>query len=418
MSRVIDKKHLIIKLAWRSLWRHKRRSFLTISAVSLGLVCALFFVTLAEGVYQQLVDDGVRLQAGHLTLEHVDYRQAPAVDLWIDHVSAIRGKVKNVPGISDTKALVLGQGIAKSGWSATGVALFGVEPSIEKRFSPLTKNIIRGDFLDDTDQSVVLIGKDLAAQLHIDLGKKLVISTNDVHGTLVEELCRVKGIFATGSEEMDGFVLIAPINFLRKVFDLPPDSATQFGFVLKDADDLSTMQKRISNLLIHSPHHVLRRWSEIIPGLYAYIRMDRITNHTFQAIIIFLILFTILNTILMSVLERKREFAVLLAIGTTPWMLKQQVFVESIFIGLIGVGIGASLGTSLCLFFHWHGIDIGSLYGDGLNISGLAVSTVLRPRVTLTIVSYLSAVVFFSTILVGLLPIRRINGIEIAQTIR
>ena len=109
-----------------------------------------------------------------------------------------------------TKLIALGQGIARSGAGNVGVSIMGVEPSVEALTSPLTRNIVRGEYLADGDKSLVVVGHELAARLNLEVGKKLVVTTNDIHGDLVEQLCRVKGVFKTGSEEIDALLFCRP----------------------------------------------------------------------------------------------------------------------------------------------------------------------------------------------------------------
>ncbi|MEE8320444.1 MAG: ABC transporter permease, partial [Gammaproteobacteria bacterium] len=311
---------MLIKLAWRSIWRNRRRTLITVISIGMGLAFALFFIAFADGVYYQMIRDGVRMQAGHITLEHPDYRDAPAIDLFFKDPGLFRKRIERLDNVEGTKLLVLGQGVARSGVGTVGVAVMGVEPSVESRTSPLVKNISKGRYLQDKDRALVVLGSKLAKRLHLKEGKKLVITTNDIHGALTEELCRVAGIFETGVDEIDGYLLQAPIDFLRKLYGMPSDGATQLGVVLNKPEALRKVQKEIKSMLKDrsiSAHP----WQEIMPELASYIKMDKGSNLIFQAILMFLILFTIFNTILMSILERQKEFAVLMAIGTKPSLL-------------------------------------------------------------------------------------------------
>jgi len=224
--------------------------------------------------------------------------------------------------------------------------LLGVEPAVEVHSSPLAARVEQGSYLDDPDAAEVLIGAQLAAQLELTPGKKLVLATNDVHGDLVEELARVKGVFRLGAEEFDGFFVQVPIGFARRLYDLGPDQATQLGVLLRDADDQPAMQPRLAQW-VDPRQVVVRGWDEVMPELASYIRVDGGSNYVLQVILLVLIFFTIFNTLLMSVLERRREFAVLLALGTPPARLRLQILAESALIGLLGCLVGLSLGAAV-----------------------------------------------------------------------
>ena len=135
------KSALVTRLAWRSLWRNPRRTLITVASIGLGLAVAVVFIAVCEGVYHQVIQDGVRMQAGHLTLEHPGYREAPAVDLWIDGVAGLRRHLEQMEGVAFTKPLILAQGVARTGAGSVGVMVMGVAPGVEQEVSPLARNL-------------------------------------------------------------------------------------------------------------------------------------------------------------------------------------------------------------------------------------------------------------------------------------
>lgn len=409
--------NMIAKSAWRSVWRNKRRTIITVTSIGFGLAAALFFITFADGQYHKMINDGVRMQAGHITLEHPEYRDAPAVDLFVNDSSEIRREIEKLQGVEKVKLLVSGQGVARSGSGAVGIGFMGVEPSLEIQTSPIAKQVIKGEFLDDEDKRHVVIGTVLAKRLKLDIGKKLVLSTNDIHGNLVEELCRVKGIFSTGSDEIDGVYVLAPIEFARGLMQIPEDASTQIGVLLEKQEKIKQVKKQIWNLL-GSNEIVVLTWSEVMPDLTAFIKVDRGSNLIFQGIILTLVLFTIFNTILMSVLERKREFAVLLALGTSPNLLQAQVMMESVFLGLIGVFFGTVVGGSISWYYSIHGIDFSEMMSENMTVSGLAFDPVIYTHLTPGVFIMCGSIVFVATVLLSILPMRRAANTPISDVLR
>ncbi len=408
---------MIVRLAWRSIWRNRRRTLISILSIGFGLACTIFFISIGEGVYVQLIEEVVRMQAGHITIEHPDYRDTPAVDLYLEDSNQFRSQINNLPQVERTKLIVQGQGIARSGSGTVGVTLMGVEPSVEQQTSPLARHIVAGTYLEDDDGPWVVIGRELARQLNLDLGKKIILTTNDTIGNLVDELCRVKGIFETGSVEIDGYFIQAPIGFAQRLFVLPDESVTQIGVVLEEPEAQEHVLKTIRQLGNHRNIAVLP-WQEIIPEIASYIRLDKGSNLIFQTLLVFLILFTIFNTILMSVLEREREFAVLLALGTKPTHLRLQVLVETAYLGLIGCGLGMIVGGLGAWAVQVWGIDLQSLYKNGITISGFALSTKLHARLTTSLLFSTASLVFGATMLLSLIPIHRVTRISIVEQLR
>ena len=173
---------MISRLAWRSIWRNKRRTLITTVSIGLGLAIAIFFIAMAEGVYSQVVNDAVRMQAGHITLENPGYQRAPTVDLRIAGVEDLRHRIENIEAVELTKLLIWGQGVVNSGSGAVGVSVMGVEPHVELKTSPLALHIEAGEYLNDDDDRKAVIGAHLAEQLKLKLGSKMVLTTNNVDG--------------------------------------------------------------------------------------------------------------------------------------------------------------------------------------------------------------------------------------------
>jgi ABC-type lipoprotein release transport system permease subunit len=408
---------MIARLAWRSLGRHRRRTVITVVSIGFGLALFVFSVSLAAGMYARLIDDAVRMQAGHVTVEHADYRDAPAVDLRVRDAGALAARIEALPGVENTKRLVLGQGVARSGTGAAGVAVMGVEPAVEARTSPLARRLVAGRYLAPDDGARVVVGAALAERLDLGEGKKLVITTNDASGALVEALFRVAGIFRTGAEEVDGYVVQAPLDAVQRLYGLGADEVTQLGVVLADADRQGAVVRRVA-ALVDDPRLAVRPWQEELPELAAFIRIDRTSDYIFHSLLLALVLFTIFNTLLMSVLEREREFAVLLAIGTSPAELRRQVLLESAFIGALGCALGLVLGGTVAGLVQVYGLDLTRFYREGLTISGLAVSTTLHARVTAGALALLGGGVFLATLLLGVWPMRRAGRVAIADVLR
>jgi ABC-type lipoprotein release transport system permease subunit len=408
---------VIIRLAWRSIWRNRRRTLITILSIGFGLACTIFFIAIGEGVYVQLIEDVVRMQAGHITIEHPAYRDAPSVDFYVRDSDQLRSQLDNLPGVEQTKLIVQGQGIARTATATVGVTLMGVEPWVERKSSPLARHLVSGTYLEDIDGSWVVIGRELANQLNLEIGKKMVVTTNDTTGNLVDVLCRVKGIFETGSVEVDGYFVQAPLAFAQRLFLLPAQSVTQMGVILEEPEDQNHVLEIIGQLGNDRNISVLP-WQEVIPEIASYIRLDKGSNVVFQTLLVFLILFTIFNTILMSVLEREREFAVLLALGTKPAYLRLQVLVETAYLGLIGCCLGLIVGGLGAWAVQVWGIDLQSFYQEGITISGFALSTELHARLTLELLMSTTSLVFGATMLLSLIPVHRVTRVSIVEQLR
>ena len=397
---------MIPKLAWRNIWRNKRRTIITTVSIALGLALAIFALSFAEGSYAQMIRDGVRLQAGHITIEHEEYRDAPAIELYVENPDKYIADIEAIPGVESTKLIITGQGVALSAAGGVGVAIIGIEPSREMGSSAITRNMIDGEYLADDDEDYVVIGSGLARRLKVEVSKRMVIQTTDTEGAISQERYFVKGIYEIGVDEIDGYLVHMPVQVARSLFVMPEGSVTQLGVILDDQDRMKSVLPEVV-ALVDEPSDVVHTWRETIPELVAFITLDKGSNIIFQIILIGLILFTIFNTILMSVIERRQEFAILLAIGTPPRHLMFQVLFESAYLGAIGVSLGLLIGGATAYYFQVHGIDFGVFLEEGISVSGLAMDTKIHARVTAPNLYGTACLVFFATLLLSFIPMRR-----------
>jgi putative ABC transport system permease protein len=244
-----------------------------------------------------------------------------------------------------------------------------------------------------------------------------VLTTNDVHGNLVDELVRVKGIFESGSTAIDGHLVQVPIGFARRVFAVPETAATQVGVVLENPGAQAALVRRIT-ALVAGRRVAVRPWQEVLPEVASYIRLDRGSNWIFQALLMVLILFTMFNTVLMSVLERQREFAMLLALGTRPSEVRWQVFAETVYLAALGCAMGAAAGGAAAGALQVWGLDLRTFYAHGVTISGFAIDPILHARVTTGVLGNTTAIVFAAILALALVPMRQATRLRIVDWLR
>ena len=409
---------LITKIGWRSIWRNKRRTLISLFSIIIGTGIPIFFVCIAWGFYAGLIDDVARLMSGHITYEHVEYRNSPSNDLWVDDIQKINKTLNNNAEVLSTKQIVNLQGVAHTAKGSVGISLMGIEPEKEITISFLPETVIEGNYLSKEDGRWVVVGDQLAENLNISVGKKFVFTTSDIKGELVEELFRVKGIFKTGSKEIDGHFVQSDIEIARKIAGLGSDDVSQLGIIVKNPDThenfLQDLQKSLAK-----KNGVFLSWQKIMPDVATTIRMDRTAISSFMIMLVVIVLFTMFSTILMSTLERKREFASLLAIGTQQKELKIQIFIETIFFGLIACPLGALLGIG---FAKWvEGYDMMDVVGgksEDMSVGGFGMDTIITPLFSAPLILQISIFFFLALQLLSILPIYLISRISITDELR
>jgi len=409
---------LITKIGWRSIWRNKRRTLISLFSIIIGTGIPIFFVCIAWGFYAGLIDDVSRLMSGHITYEHVKYRNSPSNDLWVDDIQKINETLNSNAEVLSTKQIVNLQGVAHTAKGSVGISLMGIEPEKEIAISFLPETVIEGNYLSKEDGRWVVVGDQLAENLNISVGKKFVFTTSDIKGELVEELFRVKGVFKTGSKEIDGHFVQSDIEIARKIAGLGSDDVSQLGIIVKNPDThenfLQDLQKSLAK-----KNGVFLSWQKIMPDVATTIRMDRTAISSFMIMLVVIVLFTMFSTILMSTLERKREFASLLAIGTQQKELKIQIFIETIFFGLIACPLGSLLGIG---FAKWvEGYDMMNVVGgksEDMSVGGFGMDTIITPLFSAPLILQISIFFFLAVQLLSILPIYLISRISITDELR
>ncbi len=409
---------LIAKLAWRNLWRNTRRTLITLSSIGLGLSLLIWQETLDAGTYNMMIDKATRLMAGHVTVERKGYNEAPGTDLFVPSVSKILEAGKDLPGLKRPKVMIQAQAVASSGNGSSAINIIGLEPEPEVTESPLVKSLYKGRYIQSDDVRGVYIGAKLAERLQLDLGKKLVVTTTDSHGELSSDLLRVVGIFKTGSVEMDTYLVQVPLVAARRILNMGPDEATQVGFLLTNGSLQSEAMEHLRRAIAADGNLVVLPWEKEMPELAGWASSSQALNRGMLILMLMLVGFTILNTILMSVIERGREFATLLALGTPPGLVRLQVFFETVYLSVLGCISGLALGTLMALWGRRHGIDYGVFLKEGLSVGGFAADMVIHNYITVSKLMAVSLLIFVGTVVIGLYPTFRSTRVKVADSLR
>jgi ABC-type lipoprotein release transport system permease subunit len=280
----------------------------------------------------------------------------------------------------------------------------GVDPEQEKETTLFIEKIIEGAYLKEPEGRGALIGCKMAEKLNVSIGSKMVITANNLQGEIAGELLKVVGIFKTGSEMIDGYVLQIPLNRTRKLLGMNQGEVTQLAIFLDNQRNTDRVIEKLKKNLSDFKKITVLSWREVMPELASYVDLDGSSNYIFQVIIFTIIAAGILNTILMSVLERQFEFGVLLSLGMNPLSLLFLILTESILLGLLGVTVGSALGLACNQYFTVKGFDLTLFTREDIDISGVVLDPVLYSDLYPDHLIIIVVLVFLMTILVGIYP--------------
>ncbi|MCB9663424.1 MAG: ABC transporter permease [Alphaproteobacteria bacterium] len=366
---------LTVRLAWRNVVRYARRSVITGVTISAGLVMLIVAVGVSEGSYRRAVDTAARSGAGHVSIQVRDLDVFAPTPL--PHPDRVLAAARAVPGAlvaPRAEAAVLLQG---TGGSANLLAL-GVDAVTERDASILPASMVDGAWLDDAPGRVAqaVVGRATAERMGLETGDRVVLMVQAA-GEVQSLLARVVGVFATGSDEVDGGMVVTHLQSLQQLL-VAPGAVHRVAVVL---DDLQRARSVADALQAELPDTEVLTWAEAVPELGDFIKMDRAGGDATFLLLFAIVSLAVLNAVLMSVFERLRELGLMLALGTSPLTLFGMVLVEALMLSVSASLVGAALGGGLVLHLGHTGVDFTALAGieGSADIGGYDISGTIHP---------------------------------------
>jgi ABC-type lipoprotein release transport system permease subunit len=397
---------IVLRIAWRNLWRKPRRTLLTVITISLGLALLLIFLGIGDGGHEQMIESAVRMGSGHVLVQQEGYQEQGGINrlVSLEETRAVETWGQEMKGrfpVVHILRRTFVSALASSADGATGVQLVGIQPLAEMQASDFEEKLVEGEFLDDDDGDWVLLGQGVAHKLDLELGDKLVLMAQGADSVEIRSrLVRVRGILRTGLEEQDQALALMPLGATQKFLDLGTQ-VHQIAFLMQD----SRFSQELADIGQQQfPALEVLSWGEALPELKEFIVVDDGGNYVMNLILFLLISFTVLNTLLMSVLERGREFALLHCLGLTPARRFVMVLVEAFFIAFLSALTGFGLGYSVHLYLSRSGLPLDIFYSGELSAAGVAFDPVMYSSLSPARILQSMVLVFGLTLLLSVAP--------------
>jgi ABC-type lipoprotein release transport system permease subunit len=402
---------MLLALAWKNIWRNKKRSLVILTAIALGLWAGLFSVAVMIGSWDTTVNSTIDRNLSHIQIHTKEFKDDNLISFYIPGGNKIANEIKNMPEVNDISARVLIEGMASSPSSSRGVNIIGVYPADEKAVTTIAESIVEGDYFNGIKRNPVLIGQKLANKLGLKLRSKLVLSFQSIDTTLTYAAFRIAGIFKTESSQFDEANVFVKKTDLYNVMNSQP-IVNEIAIRLNQSANLDTtlamLKKSYAPLVVES-------WKELAPELSMMYEYLIIELEIFLAIIMAALLFGITNTMLMSVLDRVREFGVLLAVGMKRLRVFLLIMIETLILSLIGGIVGMVMGSITVWYFSDKGIDL-SLFSEGLSAYGMP--TLLYPILPMYFYGILTIMIIITAILAAFYPSFKTIKLRPADAIR
>lgn len=394
------------RMAWRNLWRNRRRTLLTASALSFGFVAAVLMMGLMNGMLEEMVSNGTEVVSGQVQIHAEGYRPERSIHdtmggrAGVD-VGALVAAAEAQEGVAGVAPRVYGGGLVSSGDETVGAVLMGVDPVREARVSRFASVFVEGEMPGPGE---VAVGADLAGRVGIGVGDEAVLVAPAADGSTGNGLFAVSGIYRMDLGGFDDSYALLELGTLQDFLAMERGRIHEVAILVDRVRDADAVADAVAGAVAdHSPDLVTEPWSVFLGQLYFVVNMAGAMNWIVAFLIFGMAIFGVANTMLLATYERRREFAVARALGTSGGALARIVVYEGLLLGVVALSAGAALALPILAYVRAHPIDLGSFVGT-YSFMGSAVRPLLTVQYSL-LEPVVSAVALLGTgIVSALLP--------------
>jgi putative ABC transport system permease protein len=405
---------LILRIAWRNLWRNTRRTILTLSAIAFATIILVFMVATQQGAYGAMIESAISVFTGDLQIQVQGYHDNPQVEKTIAGMMEMEKRISALPGVQIAAGRAEAYALVSSPTRSYGANIVGVEPQKEPRVSTIPRSILKGRFLSGAEAQEAVVGKTLAQNLSLSLGDGLTVLGQGRDGALAVGDFRIIGIFESGVPDLDRQVVEIPLKTFQSTFSMGDEG---HAIVIRTAnvDAVDDVAKDVQRALPGGNRLTVLKWDQLLEGLKQGIQMDAAVGWFLYAMLVLAITFSILNTFIMAVLERTREFGVFLALGTKPSFLERIVLTESFLLLMMGLAVGVLLGAAIAGYASVHGFAFSS--SEEL-LTRWNLPAKIYPRLTLFSLTVGPLAVLVVTSVAALFPLVRVRRLRPVEAMK
>lgn len=405
---------MILKIAWRNIWRSKVRSLVVLFSIALGIWAGLLIIGFSFGMNNERTAAAINSTLGHSQLHSKAFLSEPAASATLgpaDSVAWLTDRLMASPHVDAVAERGVFQGMITAPKLARAVRALAVDPEQERAVSTLPELLVEGTFFEDDKRNSVVVGEKLAEKLGVGMGKKVVLTFQDGNGTLSRASFRIVGIYKTLSSTWDEMNIYVKRTDLSKVMGV--ELVHELVLSYAETEDTELKTEVLSALL--PPYLELRSWKENSPELGYADDMMGIMLVLVLAIIMMALLFGIINNMLMAILERRRELGMLMAVGMNKRKLFIMILVETLMLGVVAGPVGILMGDLSTRIMMNVGIDLSSKESG---LAELGVQSVIYPEIVPEYYVIVAIMVLLTALLAALYPAYKALKLNPVEAIR
>lgn len=343
-----------LTIAYRDLARNRRRTGLTALAVALGLVIVMAFSSLIAGMYDSMLKDNIRLSTGHLQIQNENYEDDKTSllykdlledgDIWASQTEAL-------PEVQSAAPVLMVSGLLSTPQESTGISVIGIDPQ-DAFHDPIKDGITAGEYLMSDDRGRILVGRGLADQMGITVGRRVSLAISNTDGQPQEGIFTVAGLFDTGFPGIDHNRVILPLE-QAQTFSGVSDRVSSIILMLHNREDTANLAAKFTG-----PDTQVRTWEDLNAVMLESLEIGIVVYYLIYLIIFLVVAVLIANTLLMSVFARAREIGILASLGMKQRQIMSLFFLEGFMLALFGIAMGWVLGLGVVYYLANVGFSI------------------------------------------------------------
>jgi ABC-type lipoprotein release transport system permease subunit len=390
-----DQALLLVRLAWRNLWRHKRRTFVMLFALLLGVWSMIAMAALVRGSMEQHIRKEILNLTGHVQIHAPAYRDDPAVEHRFTVTPTLTATLRQAP-ITAASVRVRVPAVISSEYESAGVMLVGIDPLRERGLSFIDSAVQQGRNLESASDPGLVLGRKLAERLETKVGRRVVLMSQDVNNKIGDRGFRVVGIFDADPQAMETGYVFVGLNVAQQMLGMG-DAVSEVAVMTDDRNHLNAL---VEHLSVAAPGLDVAPWTVVQPLLVLMEKVNNVVLLVWFAVVFAAMAFGLINTLLMAVFERTREFGLFQALGMPPRFILGQVLVESLILLVLALVLGNVAAWTSVISLKG-GIDL-SMFAEGLQLVG--ISPVIFPTLASGDVLIANVVVIVLGVLASLYP--------------
>ena len=348
---------MLLKLAWRNIWRNKRRTIITLAAVSFATLLAIGMRGIQLGTYALNYRTIIEQFTSYVQIQPKGFQENPSLNKSIRYTKQLQAKLDSISEVRAYTPRIYADGLISYKDASLGSAIFGIEPQGEKKVTTLLEKVKMGTFIKSDSSDNIVVGVTLLENLKAKIGDTVVVLAQGFDGSLGNLKFKIVGAIRMGSKDFDAMAVFMGLKTAQSLLGM----YNRINVIAIGAEGLSDapIVKAAVSKKITDPDLRVLLWRQVVPELTQLVEFDNVSGIFFLGILIVIVAFGILNTILMSITERFREFGVELAIGMPQINLVKLVYLETLLITIFGLIIGNMIGYGINYYIVQHPIIFG-----------------------------------------------------------